>query len=122
MAILIATGSTFASVTMRFKVKIEYDNCSPTGYTGNYAVKCDIYGGGNLLCTGYELNLQNGSSEQTVDFECDIPINEYLCTYSLTITIYRYPSGTCSTPNYFNGYVCWAWLTDGTHVFNIHLS
>jgi hypothetical protein len=120
VAIAIAESAN-ATVTMSFKVDIQYDNCSPSGTTGNYAVYCELYAGQNLLCSGYQVNLKNGSVAQPVTYDCNIEEYEHNCTYTFRITICRYPSGTCCYTNADFTNVCWSWLTDGTHFFNIHV-
>ena len=122
LLMLTISATSNALVTFKFKVNVNADNCYPYNYHGLYSVQCDIYSsGGSLLCTGYGTGLALGT-DKLISFNCDIPDQEAGCNYTVVITVCRQTTPpTCCTQNYFTNIVCWSWLTEGTHVFNVSL-
>jgi hypothetical protein len=126
IAIVAFSSSSKALVTFRFNVVIDYDNCSPSGYQGNYVVNCVVKNSlGSTICSGQKANINYKLIGQQVEvsFSCDIPDQEANCNYELDITICRQTSPlTCCTTLPQTG-VCWPCLDGslGLCDFHVHL-
>jgi hypothetical protein len=124
LAIIAFSSSSKEQVNFRFNVTITKDNCSPSGYQGNYVISFTIKLYGNVLCSGQKTGISylDLGNPILVSKSCDVDPNEELCDYELDITVCRQTSPlTCCNSIPFTG-VCWGCLVGYPTLCNFSVS
>ena len=103
--IMLGTISVAKATTFYVNITLN-DNCSPSGYTGNYCVRLTLTYFGTPICTAQRCDITgSGCWSFTCDFDPIAAVKGYAVT---VVTACRYPSLTCYTYTGSSGLYTWA--------------